>query len=79
MDLATFTEEILNVKLHFLCSVFKKQQHGMMLSYVKPLNEKMREQLVKIWEKRKNMSMIFQRFQIDDMNIKKETKPVFLE
>ena len=35
----------------------------MILSYAKPFNEKMREQLVKMWEKRKNMWVIFQNFQ----------------
>ena len=35
----------------------------MILPYAKPINEKMREQLVKIWKKRKKMRVIFQHFQ----------------
>ena len=35
----------------------------MIFSYAKPFNEKMREQLVKMWGKKKNMRVIFQNFQ----------------
>ena len=35
----------------------------MILSYAKPFNEKMREQLVKIWKKRKKHVSVFQHFQ----------------
>ena len=43
----------------------------MMLSYVKPFNEKMREQLVKIWKKKKKYVSDFLPLSMDDMKTKK--------
>ena len=43
--------------------MLKTTEHEMILSYAKPFNEKLREQLVKISKKRKNTRAIFQHFQ----------------
>ena len=44
----------------------------MILSSATPFNEKMREQLVKIWKEKKHGNN-FSTFSIDDMKIKKKT------
>ena len=43
----------------------------MILPYAKPINEKMREQLVKIWKKRKKDVSDFSTLSMDDQNTKK--------
>ena len=43
----------------------------MILSYAKPFNEKMREQLVKIWKKTKKTCERFSTLSIDDAKTKK--------
>ena len=43
----------------------------MILSYAKPFNEKTREQLAKIWRKKKHVSDL-STLSIDDMKIKKK-------
>ena len=40
-DLVTFTEEILNVKLHFLCFVFAFEQNTYIVGYVGLQQEKL--------------------------------------
>ena len=50
----------------------------MILSYAKPFNEKMREQLVKMWEKKKKHVSDFSKLSIDDMKRKKKHKFVLL-
>ena len=42
----------------------------MILSYEKPFNKKLREQLAKIWKKKTNLRAIFLTLPIDDMKTK---------
>ena len=42
--------------------MLKTTEHEMILSYAKPFNEKLREQLVKIWKKRKTREQFFNTF-----------------
>ena len=55
------------VFIHFLGKSFIlyiwKQQNGTILSYAKPITQKMCQELVKIWKKGKNMRAFFQYFQ----------------
>ena len=44
----------------------------MILSYTKPFNEKMRKQLVQIWEKKKKHVSSFSTLSTDDMKTKKK-------
>ena len=53
--------------------IFKTTEHEMRLSNAKPFNEKMRQELVKIWKK----IAIFQHFQLLILKQKKH-KPVLL-
>ena len=52
----------------------------MILPYAKTFNEKMREQLVKIWREKKEKQLMsdFSTFSIDDMKTKKKHKYVVL-
>ena len=40
---------------NFYCTYLKITEHVMILSYAKVSNKKMREKLVKVWKKEKNM------------------------
>ena len=52
----TYMNDLLAVSLvsiivYIYCTYLKITEHVMKFSYTKPFNEKMQEQLVKIWEK----------------------------
>ena len=42
---------LVTIIVYIYCTYLKITEHVMKISYAKPFNEKMQEQLVKIWEK----------------------------
>ena len=62
----------------FDCTYLKVTEGEIVLSYAKPFNEKMREQLVKIRKKKKKQVSNFSTHSADDMKTKKKHKSVLL-
>ena len=70
---------IYSLRKKFYCTYLKITEHDMILSYGKPFNDKMQEELAKKFKKKKKKQVSnFSKIYVDDNKTKKKHKSVLL-